>query len=1205
MMRRALLLLGCCLGVWIIAGLPVHLTDAQRELDRTGFWYLWGLLRMAGKSYSDVFCSRSTDNCDTVDNFPGSNVHSVLDFGKVVEELQKTPEREERGEIRRLGDLGYFIFNDLLWTKDWKTFPIGANFEDHRKHRPTADKLMGHDSSAWNRTMIRKSAETFLESRQTLTKADLSTWTNKLFHKILLDIDLTDDEAAEFEDYKGSSMMAALLPRWLCIALSWVGVVNLEELRDQRDTWLQMYITAMGKDKRGIIVVEGLEARDLRFLADLLLTAMTSAGGISVPTVIHLCLGVIYGGDNSPLRASERYLKEANIEPLVLETIRRYPPVVGFPWWSPDLSKRTVLNVAMALRDIDAWGEDALEFKLRPLSYYHKTVGSGSKIGVAWAEQAKGPKGLTADSRGCPGQTLSLAIATEFLRAFREEQDDWVVTSMPEGGIKLTEGPSAASDFTLTHRPKSEGVCATVMDGQCSQANQQRGAEFHCPRECLYCCTEGRFFSESSGRQFNCHLTRASASMSPESNHSCSELIEDVDTEGLFKRCSFTESEIDAGLPDKLPHCFDQGGVHSYQEFLGQGRLSHRKKDFCSITYTGTFFGVGVVGEIIKYKMFKAGSICASKADEFVRDGMANDGFREELCKMLKDDLSKGYLDTYSLAVWNAAIGKLPRVTNFPKPESHRQLLETFRIPGWTARTVAYTTPPGDRQIDLMNGAFMCMMRKLQELPLEDDLGNDRNVFVGESSRDLNERYFNRYGLYQTPLHFQVPLDELHTDRTLERLVFEAIGSHRVELFQDGRAVSLNPIGVQAAATAQLAGGAGPLSALPSDVSARVSFGVRLEGLFDDVPLRKGMARWGGNAFFNSAGKIEALQCKGETLLVRDASKRWEECKFTFRSSLISTVTAFDHLVSAHILVAENLAMATLESLPPRHGLRILLTPHTWGSLKINLGAANNLFAKNMLVHRASPFDDAAFGDDDNDGILWKKIKSLKYDKFSDVYKRYIDLRQESPQTTEIPFFDDGKLLFDALSRYVSKFVHKLYQADSGSEEACDAGLSKDNGAKRFVDSFFKLSDPGTPEFWPDDFRDAHKSCTNLIALLSECVFLVSGWHRHVGSVADFFRDTSFASTAWKEGEHEARPKHSMMMMLLAATTNAILPKLSQNLSDIYDDSSDVVDIFSSLKKDMEDVQSQIEQRNARRKAAGRLEFHQMEPQYVEWGVEV
>merc|ERR1711908_4197 len=107
---------------------------------------------------------------------------------------------------------------------------------------------------------------------------------------------------------------------------------------------------------------------------------MTSAGGLSVPTVIDIVLGIIYGGDSSPWKVEDKSLKEGNILQLVLETVRRYPAVVGFPFWSPDQKKRYVLNLAMALRDPDAWDEP-LEFKLRPLSEYHKKFGPGTKIG--------------------------------------------------------------------------------------------------------------------------------------------------------------------------------------------------------------------------------------------------------------------------------------------------------------------------------------------------------------------------------------------------------------------------------------------------------------------------------------------------------------------------------------------------------------------------------------------------------------------------------------------------------------------------------------------------------------------------------------------------------------------------------------------------------------------------------------------------------
>jgi len=157
---------------------------------------------MKGAEIDTVFCSYSTDDCATVDEYPGRNTHSEMRFDQVVEELAKTPGREVRGEIRRLGDLGYLIFNDLLWADDWKTFPIGADLEDHRMGRPIADALMGHDSAAWSTQMIHQSAVEFFEGRNSLNLRDMTMWCNKLLHKILLDMDITDEEESVFEDYK-------------------------------------------------------------------------------------------------------------------------------------------------------------------------------------------------------------------------------------------------------------------------------------------------------------------------------------------------------------------------------------------------------------------------------------------------------------------------------------------------------------------------------------------------------------------------------------------------------------------------------------------------------------------------------------------------------------------------------------------------------------------------------------------------------------------------------------------------------------------------------------------------------------------------------------------------------------------------------------------------------------------------------------------
>lgn len=354
-----------------------------------------------------------------------------------------------------------------------------------------------------------------------------------------------------------------------------------------------------------------------------------------------------------------------------------------------------------------------------------------------------------------------------------------------------------------------------------------------------------------------------------------------------------------------------------------------------------------------------------------------------------------------------------------------------------------------------------------------------------------------------------------------------------------------------------------------------------------------------------------AIQYRGETQVKgRHDSERWHALKFIFRSSLVSTITAFDHLVSTHILAAGSLAIAAAETLPSIHGLRHILTPHVWGTLSINLGAATNLFAKGMLVHRASPFEAEAFQEENgDDGKLWKMIPALRYTPFEELYQTYVEVKvQYQSAFHEIPFFEDGKMLHDALKNYLTHVVTFLYGAiekESSQKQSCDSGLQADKRVDVFVKHFFELN-AHEPHFYPKHWQEfASSRCSVLIKFLAEVIFLVTGWHKHVGTVADFFRDTRFASTSWKEGETQAPPKHSMLMQLLAATTNAHYPRLNQSLTDIYSRSSQFHDIFVGLHTSMNDVQQNVERRNTDRERNGRLGFHQMEPMLIEWGVEV
>lgn len=436
---------------------PPPLPDWKLRRNRASMSYLyWGVQSMAADNYTQFYCEHSEDGCRTYD---AATDHVELTFDVCVEELPKTLEREVRGEVVRMGDLGGFIFNHLVWEDDWKQFPIGtSDVALHRVARPVGDSLMGRGSPVWSSEILRAFAEEFFETHRTINKEDLDLWTHKVFHKIFFDMDLTDQDAADFEGYKNDLITVGILPTWLASTFRWN--LGLSSLRERREQWLDRYVEAIQNDQRGVYAQFELEGRDLRFVADFYLTAFSTAGGLSVPATLNHVLALVHGAAPVNLTGADRVLTERNLEQFILETVRFFPLVLGFPMWDPEINNRTVYSVGQAIRDPRAW-DDPMTFKLRPLSEYHKPAGTATKIGLAWAAQARGYDGLTPDSRGCPAQDLSMVMATEFFKVYMRSQAEWSVLYQEERGLYIGDN-SQANNFTISrggalppgHRPQ-------------------------------------------------------------------------------------------------------------------------------------------------------------------------------------------------------------------------------------------------------------------------------------------------------------------------------------------------------------------------------------------------------------------------------------------------------------------------------------------------------------------------------------------------------------------------------------------------------------------------------------------------------------------------------------------------------------------------------------------------------------------------------
>ena len=192
-------------------------------------------------------------------------------------------------------------------------------------------------------------------------------------------------------------------------------------------------------------------------------TSLNSLNTHQVPSVISVTLAILFADGNSPMKLVDRHSlatepEHMKVSQAVFESMRRYPPVVGFPWWNTAEKNdfRTVMNLAMAQRDPVAWGDDAESFVLRDLEKYAELMG------VSWAapetdwnprdgwQESTGVHDYKGMARECPAKELSFVMSVEFIEGFLKDQiknGSWKVQNNVE--IHMTESTPFFNSFVL------------------------------------------------------------------------------------------------------------------------------------------------------------------------------------------------------------------------------------------------------------------------------------------------------------------------------------------------------------------------------------------------------------------------------------------------------------------------------------------------------------------------------------------------------------------------------------------------------------------------------------------------------------------------------------------------------------------------------------------------------------------------------------
>lgn len=175
-----------------------------------------------------------------------------------------------------------------------------------------------------------------------------------------------------------------------------------------------------------------------------------------------------------------------------------------------------------------------------------------------------------------------------------------------------------------------------------------------------------------------------------------------------------------------------------------------------------------------------------------------------------------------------------------------------------------------------------------------------------------------------------------------------------------------------------------------------------------------------------AAGLVPAWVELEDGRKVRPGEPDWERAKLIFACSMQTWTVIVAHLVHVHYLTTGAFAAAAQLHLPWSHPLRRLLEPHITGTLLVNWRANHNLLGRTGAVQSAYtyPYDELV-------KLISRGVEAFDpthYDLPASLKKRGLD---ELVAAGRYPSAEDGLLLWQAMDRYVRRYVSTYFTSDA------------------------------------------------------------------------------------------------------------------------------------------------------------------------------
>lgn len=365
------------------------------------------------------------------------------------------------------------------------------------------------------------------------------------------------------------------------------------------------------------------------------------------------------------------------------------------------------------------------------------------------------------------------------------------------------------------------------------------------------------------------------------------------------------------------------------------------------------------------------------------------------------------------------------------------------------------------------------------------------------------------------------------------------------------------------------------LAKLPESKWPDAYYGIELD-FMQTLDVRPRLAKYGASAYFSKEGKVVRLVRGGQEYL--PGCPQWEYVKMCFRGSLITCVTAVDHLLGIHAIVSNFLTTTSREQLSPNHPLRRLIKPFTFRSAYINYSAGMNLFSPGGFLHRAFALSEEGMAQ------TWKfGWATLSYEPFPDMVRRMqID-------TMKIPLEEDGVELWAIFHEFVSNYVYLYYPEEQA--------LCADAEVRAFMDETRRLMPPRA--------QMGNLNRATLVEFLTYSFFMVSAGHNFLGTVAEYVADPDFCPTVWLEEQPECEqpsglPVYAVRAGLIMTATGFPQPRLLDDFSGVMlDDKAKAV--CREFREALTKQAAVVDKRNLSR----RQPFQALNPRFIELAVSI